>query len=147
MLEQEEYAQKYFSTVCNGTEEGAVETSKKLVDFCESNDVSPSLCMKLPLVVEEIMVVMARHCFTDVSSNIDVRICLVAERVLIRMRCAGIPFNPIDWYNERKASLSPEEFMEDESFGMNVVEKLANDVEYTRMFEVNNLIVSMGDKE
>ena len=144
LLEQEIYAQKYFSTVCDGTEDGAVETSKQLVDFCEANDVSPALCMKLPLVVEELMVVLARHCFTEASSKIDVRISLVPERVLIRMRCAGLPFNPIDWYNERKATLSPEEFMEDESFGMNVVEKLVNDVKYTSMFEVNNLIVSMG---
>lgn len=144
LLEQSIYAQKFFSVVCDGSEEGAVETSKQLVEFCEENDVSPALCMKLPLVVEELIVVLARHCFSDDSSKIDVRISLVAERVLIRLRCAGATFNPIDWYNERKATLSPEEFMEDESFAMNMVEKLVNEVKYTSLFDVNNLIVAMG---
>ncbi len=147
LLEANEYAQKFFSTVCDGTKDGAVEASRQLVEFCEENDVSPALCMKLPLVVEELLVVLANHCYEDDSSKIDVRISLVAEKVLIRLRCGGAVFNPIDWYNERKATLSPEEFMEDESFGMNVVEKLVNEVRYTTLFDVNNLIVAMGSKK
>ena len=147
LLEQKMYAEKFFSTVCDGTEDGAVDTSKQVVEFCEENDVDPALCMKLPLVVEELLVVLARHCFEDDSSKIDVRISLVARKVLIRMRCAGTTFNPIDWYHEKKATLSPEDFMEDESFGMNVVEKLVNDVRYTNLFDVNNLIVAMGAKD
>ena len=64
----------------------------------------------------------------------------------MRLRCGGASFNPIDWYNERKATLSLEEFMEDESFGMKVVEKLVKDVRYTNLFDVNNLIVAMGSE-
>ena len=146
LLEQETFAEKFFSTVSDGTEDGAVETSKHLVEFCEENDVSPALCIKLPLVVEELLVVLARHCFTDKSSKIDVRISLVEEKVLMRLRCEGATFNPIEWYREKKEKLSPEEFMEDECFGMNVVEKLVNDVKYTSIFDVNNLIVTMGGK-
>ncbi|MBR1876438.1 MAG: hypothetical protein IJ805_04965 [Lachnospiraceae bacterium] len=99
-----------------------METSGKVVAFCEENDVDPALCMKLPLVVEELLVVLARHCFENSSQKIDVRISLVRENVLVRMRCEGVTFNPIEWYMERKAALSPEELMADESFAMNVVE-------------------------
>ena len=147
LLEPAVYADRFFSTVCDGTEDGAVETSKQVVEFCEANDVDPALCMKLPLVVEELIVVLARHCFGDNARKIDIRISLVDESVLMRMRCGGNAFNPIDWYNERKASLSAEEFMEDESFGMKVVEKLVNEVKYTSLFDVNNLIVAMGAKK
>ena len=146
LLEQKMYAEKFFYTVCDGTEDGAVETSKQVVEFCEENDVSPAICMKLPLVVEELLVVLARHCFDDNTSKIDVRISLVGAKVLMRLRCGGASFNPIDWYNERKATLSLEEFMEDESFGMKVVEKLVKDVRYTNLFDVNNLIVAMGSE-
>ncbi len=144
LLERKEYADRFFSTESDGTEEGAVEASGKVVAFCEENDVSPSLCMKLPLVVEELIVVLAKHCFSGSSSKVDIRISLVEERVLMRMRCEGAAFNPIEWYLEKKRRLSPEELMEDECFGMNVVEKLSNDVKYSSMFDVNNLIVSMG---
>ena len=146
LLEQKMYAEKFFSTVCDGTEDGAVETSKQVVEFCEENDVNPALCMRLPLVVEELLVVLARHCYADNTSKIDVRISLVGPKVVMRMRCGGASFNPIDWYNERKATLSPEEFMEDECFGMKVVEKLVKEVRYTNLFEVNNLIVAMGSE-
>ncbi len=144
LLERKVFAEKFFSTVSDGTREGAVEASDRVVSFCEENDVSPALCMKLPLVVEELIVVLALHCFSDSSSKVDIRISLVEEKVLLRMRCEGNAFNPIEWYLEKKRRLSPEELMEDESIGMNVVEKLSNDVNYTRMFDVNNLIVSMG---
>lgn len=146
LLEQSIYAERFFSTVSDGTEEGAVVTSTQVVEFCEENGVSPALCMKLPLVVEELLVLLARHCFTDKSSTIDVRISIVKEKVLMRLRCEGATFNPIEWYYDRKQSLSPEEFMEDESFGMKVVDKLVNDVKYTSVFNVNNLIVTMGEK-
>ena len=147
LLEHNMYAEKFFSTVSDGTEEGAVETSGKVVAFCEENDVDPALCMKLPLVVEELLVVLARHCFENSSQKIDVRISLVRENVLVRMRCEGVTFNPIEWYMERKAALSPEELMADESFAMNVVEKLVSDVQYTSTFGVNNLIVTMGSNQ
>ena len=146
LLEQKVFAEKFFSTVSDETETGAVNTSGEVVSFCEENGVSPALCMKLPLVVEELLVVLARHCFDDRSSDIDVRISLVGETVVMRLRCEGATFNPVEWYRERKSVLSPEDFMMDECFGMNVVEKLVRDVKYTSTFGVNNLIISMGAK-
>jgi len=138
------YAQKFFSTVSDGSEEGAVATSGQVVSFCEENGVSPGLCVKLPLVIEELLVVLAGHCFDKPGSHIDVRISLVNEEVLIRMRCEGAMFNPVEWYIQRKHRLSPEDFMMDECFGMNVVDRLVYDVKYTNTFGVNNLIVTMG---
>lgn len=147
LLEHKIYAEKFFSTVSDGTETGAVDTSGQVVAFCEENGISPALCMKLPLVVEELLVVLARHCFMDNSSHIDVRISLVGEDVVMRMRCEGATFNPVEWFLEKKATLAPEDFMMDEAFGMNVVEKLVTDVKYTSTFGVNNLIITMGTKK
>ena len=137
------YAEKFFSTVSDGTEDGAVNTSRQVTEFCEENDVSPALCMKLPLVVEELLVILARHCAADRSFRIDVRISLAEGKVLMRLRCEGATFNPIEWYRDRKERLTPEELMEDECFGMNVVDRLVNDVKYSSIFDVNNLIVTM----
>lgn len=147
LLEQVDYAEKFFSTVTDGTEEGAVSVSGQVVSFCEENQVSDALCMKLPLVVEELLVVLGKHCKTDTGSNIDVRISLVQEKVLMRMRCEGAIFNPVEWYLEKKSTLSPEDFMIDDCFGMGVVENLVSDVKYTSTFGVNNLIVAMADEK
>lgn len=143
LLEDSSYSENFFMTVSDGSEEGAVKTSGEVVAFCEENDVSPALCLKLPLVVEELLVVMARHCKTDTSFKIDVRISLVEEEVVMRMRCPGTTFNPIEWFRDRKSKLSMEEFMEDESFGMNMVDKIVSKVKYSNVFDMNNLIVSM----
>lgn len=147
MLENSAYSDRFFMTVSDGTEEGAVKASGEVVAFCEENDVSPAFCMKLPLVVEELLVVMARHCKTDPSFRIDLRISLVEEEVVMRMRCPGTTFNPIEWFRDRKSKLSMEEFMEDESFGMNMVDKLVSRVKYSNVFDMNNLIVSMRRSE
>lgn len=147
LLERSDYAEKFFSTVSDGSEDGAVSVSEQVVSFCEQNSVSPALCMKLPLVVEELVVLLGRHCSTDNGSQIDIRISLVSEKVLMRMRCEGAIFNPVEWYQEKKRTLSEEEFMMDECFGMGVVENLVRDVKYTSIFGVNNLIVTMSDKK
>ena len=75
------------------------------------------------------------------------RISLVGENVIMRLRCEGATFNPVEWYMERKSVLSPEDFMMDECFGMKVVEKLVTDVKYTNNFGANNLIITMGNKK
>ena len=147
LLENKIYAEKFFSTVSDGSEDGAVATSGQVVSFCEENGVSAALCMKLPLVVEELLVVLARHCFDKPGHHIDVRISLVKEDIVMRLRCEGAMFNPLEWYSEKKKKLSPEDFMMDEAFGMNVVDKLVHNVKYTNTFGVNNLIVTMGTKK
>ena len=144
LLEERVYSEKFFMTSSDGTEEGAVKTSSDVVTFCEENEVDPILCMKLPLVVEELLVILARHCRTDGDFRVDVRISLTSEEVIMRMRCGGTVFNPIEWFRNRKEKLSPEKFMEDECFGMNVVDKIANRVNYSNVFDMNNLIIYMG---
>ena len=144
LLEEKVYSEKFFITTSDGTEDGAVKTSGEVVAFCEENEVDPMLCMKLPLVVEELLVVLARHCATESDFRVDVRISLTSSEVIMRMRCGGMIFNPIEWFRDRKEKLSPEKFLEDESFGMNVVNKLVKDFKYSSVFEMNNLIISMA---
>lgn len=144
LLEEKVYSEKFFATCSDGTEDGAVKTSGEVVAFCEENEVDPMLCMKLPLVVEELLVILSRHCATESEFKVDVRISLTDDEVIMRMRCGGMIFNPIEWFRDRREKLSPEKFLEDESFGMNVVDKLARRVKYSNVFDMNNLIITMG---
>lgn len=144
LLEERTYSEKFFETRSDGTEEGAVRSSSEVVDFCEENDVDAALCMKLPLVVEELLVILARHCRTEGDFMVNVRISLTEKEVIMRMRCGGRIFNPIEWFRDRKEKLGPEKLMEDESFGMNVVERMADRVFYSNVFEMNNLIIYMS---
>ncbi len=145
LLEERTYSEKFFSTTSDGTPDRAVEASERVVAFCEENDVNPVLCVKIPLVVEELLVTLARHCSEGDNARMDVRISLVGEKVVMRIRCEGRIFNPVAWYHDRKQRLTPEEFMDDDSFSMDVVDKVAKSVEYSNMFDVNNLIVTMGE--
>ena len=147
LLESTVFSECFFSITTRGTLDEAVDTSRKVVAFCEENNVSPSLCLKLPLVVEELLVILARHSCENENAQIDLRISLVKNSVVMRLRCMGRIFNPIAWYEKKKAMLTPEKFLEDESFGMNVVEKVVNSVNYSKIFDVNNLIITMGDEE
>lgn len=146
LLEEQNYSEKFFSVVSDGTKEGVSTAYESVAAFCEENDVDTKLCLKIPLAVEELLVVLANHCCLEDNQHIDIRISILDNNVVMRLRCQGRIFNPIDWYKERKNNLPLEEFMEDESFGMGVVEKIATRVDYSNMFDVNNLIVTMEAK-
>ena len=143
LLEEQNYSEKFFSTTSDGTDESIITAYESVTAFCEENDVSPKLCMGIPLVVEELLVALGKHSCQDGNNFIDIRISIVGKEVVIRLRCQGRIFNPIDWYKERKSSMPLEEFMADESFGINIVEKIASRVDYSNMFDVNNLIVTL----
>ncbi len=150
LLNDKNSSEKFFSVVSDGTRDGAVKSAEEVVGFFEENDVPVKLCMKLQLVVEELLVVLATHCLDGEEADkqgINVKVTVIEDDVLMRLRCSGEVFNPIEWYYSKKNSMDPMDFMMDEAFSMNLVAKMVTDVKYTRTFGLNNLIVLINQKQ
>ena len=125
-----------------GNKEGAVTASEKMERFCEENDMDPRFAMSLPLAIEELLVVMCEHCLGENENRYaDVRIKIDAEGIVLRIRCGGRIFDPIQWYNDHRATMSREELLGDDTLGIRLISRKAKEIKFKRTMGVNNLIV------
>ena len=113
--------------------------------------------MLISLSLEEMLVSIKEHCFPeDEGQTFSIRILLTPgetpERpdIILRIRCAGAPFNPIDYYERHRAeTLSNGELDEldglleglDDSLGIAMIVAAAPVVDYKTTFGVNNLTI------
>ena len=141
MLDKRMDEGNFISFSVSAAKESAAEASMKVAIFCEENELSPKLSMGLPLAIEEILNIMSEHCFhNDPEKYSDVRIFKNEQGVLIRVRCGGEVFDPVEWYKEKINTLSEEELMFDDSLGMKLLTELSQEINFSRTFGVNNLI-------
>lgn len=142
LLEKEDADNRYLSFSVEGSAEGAVGASAKLGEFCEEQGMDMNHCMMLPLALEEMLVLVNEHCFSnDTSMYADVRILYSRDEVLLRIRCGGRLFDPIADYKKRTAGMSEEELLMDESLGIRMIVEAAKSVTFRRTMGVNNLVV------
>ena len=131
-----------------------LDASQRISAFCEENELDTRLSMLIPLSIEEMLVSILEHCFPDRSDqDVNVRILIAPgggeePTVLLRIRCSGEPFNPIGYYERRRAE-SADEADEldsllnglDDSLGIAMIVSSAKVVDYKTTFGVNNLTV------
>ena len=144
MLDESQNAGKSLAFSVPGNKEGAVEASRRMEEFCDENDVSPKFAMMLPLALEELLVIIAEHCLGgDEKKYADVRIFSYNNDVILRIRCGGVDFDPMEWYDKRQKTLSKEELMDDDTLGIQLIQKKAKEIMYRRTLGANNLVVRL----
>ena len=116
----------------------AAEAAASLVNFCEANDLSPKTSMAISLAIEEILVVIFDKSKPE-SANLRILIVADSDVIILRVRCGGKLFNPVDY--ARKAS--PDEALE--IMGVNMILKLAVSLDYRNTFGVNNTTIIIGN--
>ncbi|MCR5796331.1 MAG: hypothetical protein K6G63_00220 [Eubacterium sp.] len=144
LLEEiEEYNVIAFSVP--GDKDGAVEASRQVEEFFEDKDFSPKLVMQLSLALEELLVICGEKCLENNNTMFeDVRIMIYNNSsIILRIRCGGKMFDPIEWYREREANMTPEEMLENMSMGIRMIDKKSKAILYKRTLGVNNLIVEL----
>lgn len=145
----------------NATQEDIMNASQRISDFCEKNALPDDKAMLISLSIEEMLISIKDHCFADApEQEINVRIAVGEKKgadmpVLMRIRCSGEPFNPIEYYEKhREISFSEEtadsadELLEDfseleDSLGIAMIVSSAPVVDYKTTFGVNNLMITI----
>ncbi len=155
LLERRYEAGRFISFAVRSTVEEIMDASQRISAFCEENELEPQKSMMIALSLEEMLISIQEHCFPeDPDQSINVRILIAPEEddgqrpVILRIRCSGIPFNPIDYYECRKAETTAgqEELDDllvglDDSLGIAMIVSGARTVDYKTTFGVNNLTV------
>ena len=118
----------------------AAEAAASVVDFCEANSLSPKTSMAISLAIEEMLVVIFDKSKPE-SANVRILIVADSDVIILRVRCGGTLFNPVDY--ARKAT--QDEALE--IMGVQMIMKLAVSLDYRNTFGVNNTTIIIGEKK
>ncbi|MCM1044309.1 MAG: MATE family efflux transporter [Candidatus Gastranaerophilales bacterium] len=138
---EEEYRYLAFSVENTAVEASAA--AEKISRFCREKNMSSKTAMTISLAVEEMLLIIFEHCLCGLGTQYaDVRIVRIDQKIILYMRCAGKLFDPISYYEERKAEAEKnKEVLVDDSLGIEMIVKQAADVTFSRTFGMNNLTI------
>lgn len=139
----------------NSSTEEIMDASQRISAFCEENALEAQRSMMISLALEEMLMSIQEHCFADdETQSINIRILIAPEEadgarpVILRIRCSGSAFNPIAYYEQRRAeALGSEDALDglldglDDSLGIAMIVSSARDVDYKTTFGINNLTI------
>lgn len=133
-----------------------LDASQRISAFCEQQQLDPERSVLISLSIEEMLVSIKEHCFAeDETQTFSIRILLTPGKeagrpdIILRIRCGGAPFNPIDYYerHQKQAADGNMDALEgmleglDDSLGIAMIVAAAPEVEYKTTFGVNNLTI------
>lgn len=132
---------KYLSFSVPNKIEEAVDASIKINAFCKENQLDGKTAMMLSLSLEEMLIIIFDHCFEDKEIQyVDIRIFVIPGTVVLRMRNGGKIFDPVLYY-EKKKEQAGSGVLTDDSLGIRLIVKKADQVSFNRTFGVNNLTI------
>lgn len=110
----------------------ASQVSEYISDFCKEHGVSQKHSDFLGILGED-MIVSIIEFRKDRQGTVDLNLNLLQKEAVMRVRDDGIPYNPLEYEHEDKELF--------DSFDM--VRKVAKEIKYTRVMDLNNTILTM----
>lgn len=109
--------------------------------FCQENNIDSVVANKLALCIEEIGTNIIEHGFKDGKPHeINMRVAVKEEEIILRIRDDCKPFNPIERYKMKtKNDNDPTK-----NIGIRMVTGLCSSVNYICTYSTNNLIMKIS---
>ena len=119
-----------------GSDEEAVNVSQQIIDFCLKERMDHDKANALGIAAEELIANIGRYGYNDSKDKyIDVCLSRTDDKVYLRLRDDGIPFDPV--------SYEPAEHEEYEIGGLELIKKIAVGISYMRVISLNNTIIEV----
>lgn len=116
------------------TNENICDAAAQISEFCELNNMSVSMTMKLGMAIEEILTVIVAK--NEKLESVDLRVFSLEGNTGLRIRCGGIRYNPFE-------SGDDDDFL----MGVNMLVKLSDTILYTYVLGMNNISISIKTGE
>lgn len=137
--------------------EKIAQASFQIAEFCEDFQLSSKRVLYISLTIEEVLMLFHQQKKTfKGSDSSDVRMVITQEEIVFRIRNGGKGFNPVAYYYEKVGqenvsapldidgtAFAGEEDEVGQIIGIQMILKMAKDVEYTDTYGVNNLMITM----
>ena len=119
-----------------GSDREAVRVSEKIIEYCLKDGVSERNARDLGIAAEELIDNIARYGYRG-SEDKDIDVCLskTEGKYYLRLRDDGIPFDPV--------SYEPEESMEHEIGGLEMLKSMGVKMNYVRALNLNNTVIEV----
>ena len=118
----------------SSTDEQAVEVSKQLMECCEREGIPSEKATIISVAAEELTSNIAHYGYKgNKPSFIDIRLSKVDNRLLLRVRDDGVPFNPTEY-----SSGESDEFR---LGGIELIRSIADKMTYNRVLNMNNTVI------
>lgn len=112
-----------------------MELSTRIHEFCLKYTDNKDKVGKLALCIEEIVGNIVKYGFTDRKiHSIDIRIIVLDDDIILRIRDDGVPFNPIQYDDENQSMIG-------ETIGIHLVRKSAKEMNYNAAIGLNNFTI------
>ncbi len=127
----------YCDVTVEGSDENAVKLSEKLIGYCDDIGIARTASSRIGIAAEELVANIGRYGFTDPKNRyIDVSLTGDSEKLLLRVRDDGIPFNPLEYKSEDKDGSG-------NMGGIELIKRIASKFTYTRVLNMNNTVVEI----
>lgn len=117
--------------------EEAVQVPREISAFCAANGVSSERGNLAAVAAEEMVVNIIKYGGKSVRW-IDVNLSVEDEKMRLRIRDNGIPFNPTEYIFDSDAY---------DIHGIELVKRISSEVDYIRAMDMNNTIIEFACKE
>lgn len=135
-VDDEHKIEKFEYSACD--EEDVMMASVGADALCHKNNIDAKRANAISLCIEEMaMNIVERGIKNPKKQRIDIKVVIMGEDVIIRLRDNCVAFNPIDHHKQ---------FDEDDpmaGIGIRMVFKLAKDVNYISTMKLNNLTIKL----
>ena len=118
------------------TNEAAVGISAQIINFLNENNIEEKSAMRMGIAVEEMAVNTAKYGHRNSKGLIDVLIRIVEGDLILRLRDNGEHFDPTQYY--------PEEVNDFAIGGIEIVRRLAKDINYSRQLGFNISVITIA---
>ena len=119
------------------TEQDAVEVSKQLIISCEGNSIPSETAGIIGVVAEELAVNISRYGYKKLSPNyIDINLSKVDNKLILRVRDDGAPFDPTEYKSDDKDVFLPT--------GIEMIRRISDRMTYTRVLNMNNTVIEVS---
>ncbi len=125
----------YIAFAVANTPAAAAESAEKITEFCAANSLSPKTTMTIGLALEELLDSFNSHALSQGADFSNVRILIVGEHVILRIRCGGQQFDPVAY------CACAGEGLDSDSLGIRMIAAMAKSIHYQHTFGVNNLTI------
>lgn len=119
------------------TEQEAVAVSKQLIQCCENNHIPPETAGIIGVAAEELAVNIARYGYqTSKPSYIDINLSKADDKLLLRIRDDGVPFDPTAYSSDEE-----DEFL---MSGIEMIRRITQNLTYTRVINMNSTVIEVA---
>ncbi len=126
----------FYDVTVTGTADDAVGISEKLIEYCLSQGIDKNKANTVGIAAEELTVNIGKYGYKKIKrSYIDICLVKSEDSLILRLRDDGIPFDPLEYKRDEadKYTLG----------GIELIKRIADKMEYTRVLNMNNTIVEI----